>query len=334
MGVPRSPVLAAYEQFSGSLTPVLPLGRTPQLGHAVGAKSKDPWASSRSLSTASSDGSLNSASDVYDSPDSHRRALSPIKLPVPQVYTYDFLEDLRLPMLSSLRSPPRLPPGLPEPAGWSSEAWAVVQARVATAAATAAANAAANAAASNAGQLGWRCCPDGCCCLSCRSSAGLPVARGCEEPWPLPVEQAVEQPKQPWQHPARRQGRGETFTGKFVFTGYDLDRDASFELVPRVIGRGGSNIRPISNACNGRLRVRGHGSGHMEYDEDTELFGEAKEPLHIAVTCLSQESLLEGMRLLEALLRGIRRHFGRYCRKQMITPVPELYTVELLSDCF
>eukprot|EP00930_Biecheleria_cincta_P016026 TRINITY_DN13168_c0_g1_i2.p1 TRINITY_DN13168_c0_g1~~TRINITY_DN13168_c0_g1_i2.p1 ORF type:complete len:323 (+),score=59.76 TRINITY_DN13168_c0_g1_i2:48-971(+) len=58
------------------------------------------------------------------------------------------------------------------------------------------------------------------------------------------------------------------FTCKYVFTGYDVDRFADFELMPRLIGRGGSNMRPIAQSCGGQLRIRGRGSGHQEFKKN------------------------------------------------------------------
>ena len=38
---------------------------------------------------------------------------------------------------------------------------------------------------------------------------------------------------------------------KFVFNGFDAKNHADFELVPRLIGRKGCNLRPISQSCRG-----------------------------------------------------------------------------------
>eukprot|EP00931_Biecheleriopsis_adriatica_P058673 TRINITY_DN3498_c0_g1_i6.p1 TRINITY_DN3498_c0_g1~~TRINITY_DN3498_c0_g1_i6.p1 ORF type:complete len:359 (+),score=65.80 TRINITY_DN3498_c0_g1_i6:110-1078(+) len=54
---------------------------------------------------------------------------------------------------------------------------------------------------------------------------------------------------------SRGQHAKKTFTCRYVFTGYDVDRFADFELVPRLIGRGGSNMRPIAKACGGKVRI-------------------------------------------------------------------------------
>jgi len=53
-----------------------------------------------------------------------------------------------------------------------------------------------------------------------------------------------------------------------------------FDLVPRLIGRGGSNMRRISKATGAKLRIRGKGSGHLEVDGKQE----APTPLMLAVT--------------------------------------------------
>lgn len=115
-------------------------------------------------------------------------------------------------------------------------------------------------------------------------------------------------------------------TCKFIFTGFDLDRDATFELVPRLIGRGGCNTRMISQACHGKVHVRGRGSRPNEGQAGRTATGEADEPLHLAFSSSDPEQFEEGLRLVESLLEETCGHFTRYCHKRGIKPVPQLYT--------
>mmetsp|Transcript_589 Transcript_589/g.2063 ORF Transcript_589/g.2063 Transcript_589/m.2063 type:complete len:525 (-) Transcript_589:31-1605(-) len=122
--------------------------------------------------------------------------------------------------------------------------------------------------------------------------------------------------------------QGRRFTCKFVFGGFDLERDADFELVPRLIGRGGQNMRDIAKACDGKVRIRGRGSGHREQQQKGRCgMEEADVPLQIALSCKDRACYEEGCKRLVALLGHINMHFERYCRRKGLTPTPELFSV-------
>ncbi|CAE7237335.1 unnamed protein product [Symbiodinium natans] len=105
---------------------------------------------------------------------------------------------------------------------------------------------------------------------------------------------------------ARKAGR--RFMCRFVFHGFDAARHADFDLVPRIIGRRCANLRPIRKACNGYIRVN-----------------EMNNPVEVVLRCETQQDLDEGIKQLTTLLDDLCKHFSRYCRKQGINPVPELY---------
>eukprot|EP00933_Yihiella_yeosuensis_P006647 TRINITY_DN11137_c0_g1_i5.p1 TRINITY_DN11137_c0_g1~~TRINITY_DN11137_c0_g1_i5.p1 ORF type:complete len:511 (-),score=141.25 TRINITY_DN11137_c0_g1_i5:344-1876(-) len=119
------------------------------------------------------------------------------------------------------------------------------------------------------------------------------------------------------------------FTCKFVFTGFDPERDGDFELVPRLIGRRGCNMQAVSAACGGKVRIRGRGSGHREHLKDGRGLAEADVPLQISLKCMDHQKLEVGMNQLKEFLDGISAHFDRYCRKQGTRPTPELYTISM-----
>jgi len=122
-------------------------------------------------------------------------------------------------------------------------------------------------------------------------------------------------------------GRDRRFTCKFSFGGFNVDRDADFELVPRLIGRGGVNMRNIARACDGKVRIRGRGSGHQEQQKGSRVLVEADVPLQIALSCKDSACYEEGRRQVFALLDFIAIHFERYCRKKGVLPVPPLFSV-------
>jgi len=136
------------------------------------------------------------------------------------------------------------------------------------------------------------------------------------------------QKQQQWQRHERRQPcqagsrKKQTLTCKFVFTGFDLNRDAAFELVPRLIGRGGCNTRMISQACHGKVHLRGRGSR----PNGPQATGDMDEPLHLTFSSPDPENFQEGLKLVDSILAETRQHFVRYCHKQGIHPTPQLYT--------
>lgn len=126
---------------------------------------------------------------------------------------------------------------------------------------------------------------------------------------------------------ARADEKCKRCTIKFVFDGIDMDRHADFDLVPRLIGRGGSHMREIAQACGGKVRIRGRGSGHKEQQKRGRPAEEADVPLQIVLSCRDWHSLEDGRLRLEEFLKGMCIHFERYCKRNRINPVPQLYTL-------
>lgn len=120
--------------------------------------------------------------------------------------------------------------------------------------------------------------------------------------------------------PRRRAGKAGQFLCRFVFTGFDAANHADFELVPRLIGRKGCNLRPISQACRGKIRVSG-----WDGSQPMGKYGTMDTPVEVTLSCHNQEDLDEGIKQLTTLLEDLRNHFSRYCYKRGISPVPELF---------
>lgn len=94
------------------------------------------------------------------------------------------------------------------------------------------------------------------------------------------------------------------------FNGFDPEQHSDFEMVPRLIGRQGCNMKPIYST-GAMARVWG-GDGDM---------------LQLAVSC-ETEDVMEAARLsVKHLLDGISFHFRRFCCKKQI-PCPELYYIK------
>ncbi|CAE7464744.1 Zc3h3 [Symbiodinium natans] len=137
-------------------------------------------------------------------------------------------------------------------------------------------------------------------------------------PQPLPPGPCVGQAKA--KTGAREAGRA---TCKFYLDGYTSDEHKDFDLVPRIIGHAGRNMRAIaSKAC--KVRIRGRGSGQLEKTQNG-VAREADLPLHIALSCSDAVELEIAKEKLDTLLQGISVHFYRFCRKMGLEEPARLY---------
>ncbi|CAE7207538.1 unnamed protein product [Symbiodinium sp. CCMP2592] len=126
-----------------------------------------------------------------------------------------------------------------------------------------------------------------------------------------------------------RMGRG-TFDFTVVFSGYDHDKHADFELVPRVIGKGGCNMLPFPR-MGASARVCGQGSGLSESEANAGTHGEPDDRLQLVVCCSTKDVMDEAMQWAQNFLGELRTHFRRFCRKKGF-PCPELYCMYSRSD--
>ena len=108
--------------------------------------------------------------------------------------------------------------------------------------------------------------------------------------------------------PSQKQRNFQNFNFAVIFHGYDLEKHGDFELVPRLIGRSGDNMKKIYRT-GVDVRVRGRGSGwkevkspHGDYESD--------EPLQLAVACRSME-IREAVSL-ELIGEQVLKFFGLY----------------------
>jgi hypothetical protein len=108
--------------------------------------------------------------------------------------------------------------------------------------------------------------------------------------WPMPVHQC-----------------------KVVFPAYNHERDLPFDLVPRLIGRHGANVKRIEAVCGGKMQIRGRGSRHRE------ALG-ADVPVHILLSCAKKDHLRKGIAVLEGLLATMGKHFECYCKRTGLPP--------------
>lgn len=96
-----------------------------------------------------------------------------------------------------------------------------------------------------------------------------------------------------------------------------IENDKDFQVVRRIIGAKGANMKKIVKLTEAKLRLRGQGSGYFEGAGQKE----SSEPLQLCVSCTSSEGYRTAVTLVEELLKGVYDEYRQFCRE---TSKPEL----------
>jgi hypothetical protein len=107
-----------------------------------------------------------------------------------------------------------------------------------------------------------------------------------------------------------------------------IPNDKNFQIVRRLIGNKGCNMKNIVNQCKTsnnikdsvKLRLRGRGSGYKEGPENKE----SDEPLHLCISAKNQEEMNKACNLVDDLLNKIYQDYINYCYKNNIPFVSKL----------
>jgi len=89
-----------------------------------------------------------------------------------------------------------------------------------------------------------------------------------------------------------------------------------FSFVSYFIGKEGRNVKQIYSACNGKLRLRGEGSGYLEPSTRRE----APIALQIQLSCLSWDDYVLGRVLVLELLGEAQKELAALCLKHRMKP--------------
>eukprot|EP00930_Biecheleria_cincta_P026583 TRINITY_DN1871_c0_g1_i1.p1 TRINITY_DN1871_c0_g1~~TRINITY_DN1871_c0_g1_i1.p1 ORF type:complete len:624 (-),score=98.87 TRINITY_DN1871_c0_g1_i1:588-2459(-) len=102
-----------------------------------------------------------------------------------------------------------------------------------------------------------------------------------------------------------------------------------FDLVPRLIGRGGCNMRKIAEATGAKVRIRGRGSGHLEIEGNAE----APTPLMVAVTTDHADPAMfkKAIEMIIRELKAVEGRFNAFCQKQSHAHVGPCYSIGVLQ---
>ncbi|CAE7649459.1 HET-E1, partial [Symbiodinium pilosum] len=102
-----------------------------------------------------------------------------------------------------------------------------------------------------------------------------------------------------------------------------------FDLVPRLIGRKGCNMRRIAEQTSAKVRIRGQGSGHLEIDGKYE----APTPLMIAVTTdhADPDMFKQAVQMTLTVLKAVEGCFRVFCSQKGIEHAGPCYCVGMLQ---
>jgi len=99
-----------------------------------------------------------------------------------------------------------------------------------------------------------------------------------------------------------------------------IENDKEFQVVRRIIGAKGTNMKRIVRQTEAKLRLRGVGSGYFEGAGHRE----SSEPLQLCVSCTSPEGYRTAVRLVEELLENVYGEYRQFCRDNG-RPEPDLH---------
>lgn len=98
-----------------------------------------------------------------------------------------------------------------------------------------------------------------------------------------------------------------------------IENDKEFQVVRRIIGAKGTNMKRIVRLTEAKLRLRGVGSGYFEGAGQKE----SSEPLQLCVSCTTADGYETAVKLVEELLENVYNEFRQFC-KESGRPEPDL----------
>jgi hypothetical protein len=107
-----------------------------------------------------------------------------------------------------------------------------------------------------------------------------------------------------------------------------IENDKDFQVVRRIIGAKGTNMKRIVKQSEAKLRLRGVGSGYFEGASRKE----SNEPLQLCVSCTSPDGYQTAVKAVEELMEGVYQEYRTFCTENG-RPEPDLHaTPQLVSS--
>ena len=88
-----------------------------------------------------------------------------------------------------------------------------------------------------------------------------------------------------------------------------VENEKEFQIARRIIGSKGCNMKKIVDVSGAKLRLRGRGSGYLEGPNKEE----SPEPLHLCVSCTTQDGYNAAVRAVTEILEGIYSDYRKFC---------------------
>jgi len=114
----------------------------------------------------------------------------------------------------------------------------------------------------------------------------------------------------------RRAGSNSTRLWCNFYINEDMQR-RGFELNKKIIGHGGQGTKRIFDATGAKIRLRGHGSGHLE--------GTREAPVHLMLSVTAELGEYDNFRkaydMASELLQSVESRFNAFCQKNQEFPV-------------
>ncbi|CAG8512473.1 13763_t:CDS:10 [Acaulospora morrowiae] len=107
---------------------------------------------------------------------------------------------------------------------------------------------------------------------------------------------------------------GRQFVQDKVFVGIEPDR--TFNARAKIVGPQGAYVKHIQQETGAKVQLKGRGSGYVEPTSGAEAF----EPLHIHITCWSQDGLDKAKKLCEDLINTVKTEWDRHKAQQTVYP--------------
>lgn len=113
-----------------------------------------------------------------------------------------------------------------------------------------------------------------------------------------------------------------------LYLNEDMQRPG-FDLNKKILGHGGQGTKRIYDATGAKIRLRGHGSGHIE--------GGREAPVHLMLAVTTEQGEVDGFRMAfemaSELLRDVERRFTIFCKqKQQRAPTGACFWVGEISS--
>mmetsp|Transcript_66060 Transcript_66060/g.137977 ORF Transcript_66060/g.137977 Transcript_66060/m.137977 type:complete len:408 (+) Transcript_66060:118-1341(+) len=125
--------------------------------------------------------------------------------------------------------------------------------------------------------------------------------------------------------PAKKQNRSSKLKCDIILK-VTVEEARDFQLVPRLIGANGRNMKGIVDTYGAKIRIRGRGSGYYE-TKGPRGMREADIPLQMVYRAEDKANFEAGLAALTEQLEAMGQRFARFCESRDTAPPSSFYEV-------